>query len=126
MADQDPIITTQQPEVPKTPAAVQPPATQQPGAQAQVHQELHTPAKRVRISGGDDDVPDDAEVLELTPSHFKSRLTRAKNSVYKEHGLTAEQFKADLEELKTRRAKDEEQKLADMSEKERAQAEIKK
>jgi hypothetical protein len=124
---EDPIITSQQPETPPAKVVPATPPAAQPGAQAQGgHQEPHAPAKRVRISGGDDDVPDDAEVLELTPSHFKSRLTRAKNSVYKEHGLTAEQFKADLEELKTRRAKEEEDKLAEMGEKERHAAELKK
>lgn len=126
--EQEPIITTQQPDAPAAKQNAEPPAPQQqPAARASQQQSPeHAPAKRVRIAGGDDDVPDDAEVLELTPSHFKSRLTRAKNSVFKELGSSAEQLKADLEELKARRAKEEEQKLAEMTERERMAAEVQK
>lgn len=104
-----------------TPVAPQAPAVQQPVA---------TPAERIPtrklIGGDDDDIPDNADLIEMSPKSLKSRLERSNKKQLRDRFGTddMESIKAKLDKFAEYEAKQEEQRLAQLSEGERMKEEL--
>lgn len=92
---------------------------------AQVQESRPTTAKRI---GADEDLPEDADLLELSPRALASRIARATKKELKERFGTddPDEIKAKLARADELEAKEEERKLAEMTEKERLEAELAK
>jgi hypothetical protein len=81
--------------------------------------------KRASLKGDDDDIPDDADLLELTPRALKSRLTRHSKKELKERFGTDDpaEITAKLKRLEVLEKEEEERKAANLTEKERLEKE---
>jgi hypothetical protein len=92
-----------------------------PAAKAEGAQPASEP-KRVRLKG-DDEVPDDADLIEMSPRAFSARLGRMTSKQLKELFGTddVDQIKKDREELQTRRQKDEADRQAQLSKEQKAE-----
>lgn len=123
------------------PAATPPPAAQQqnkqPAATQQTAQtegaakEPKPEPKRVRLSGADEEIPEDAELIEMSSRTLKSRLNSAKKSevraLFEKWGVKdADELQQKLARAKELEAAEEERKRADMTENEKLQADLRK
>jgi len=88
-------------------------------------EEVQATAKRYKLEDDDDEIPEDADLLDLTPRGLKNRLTRAKNSVLKERfGTTdVDSIVAKLKKLEEFEEKEAKAKKEKMDKEERLAAE---
>lgn len=82
--------------------------------------------KTHKIESDDDDLPEDAELFELSPRALQSRIARATKKELKERFGTdnVDEIKQKLERADELQAKEEERVRAEMSEKERLEADL--
>lgn len=84
--------------------------------------------KRVRLGGADDELPEDADLIEMSPKAFKSRVARASTAELKRRFGTddLDEIEKEREELKTLRADKETRRLSELTEveKERERANV--
>lgn len=80
--------------------------------------ETKTEPKRAKLKDDDDDIPDDAELLELSPTALKGRLRRASKKELRDRFGTDDpnEIKAKLDRLAELEAKEEERENANKSE----------
>jgi hypothetical protein len=83
--------------------------------------------KPTRVTNDDDEIPDDAELVELSPRALKSRISRATSKELKERFGTdkPEEIQAKLAKWADLETKEEERKRAALTEKERLEADLK-
>lgn len=117
-AIETPVVTT---PATTTPAAVVP----TPAAVAKpvvATTPVVTEPKRVRLAAGDDEIPDDAEVIEMSKGALASRLARASSKDLKKRFGTDDPDKiaADLKELTDLRKEKEDARVATLSEVQKA------
>lgn len=103
---------------PPAPTPPPPPAVAKPGVPAPATPVVETAPKRVRLSGADDDVPEDADLIEMSKGALASRLARASSKDLKRRFGTddPDAIAKDLDELKTFRTEKEAQRVANLSE----------
>jgi len=117
----------QAPTPPVQQQAQQPPPVSPPvaaPAQPAIPVPIPAPAGRVptrKLIGDADDIPNDADLIELPPTALKGRLDRyAKKQLRERFGTdNVDQIRADLDELRVMRAEREERRLADLTETQR-------
>lgn len=109
------------------PAGVQEPAKPKP-AVAKVEGATVQETKRVRLKGGEDEIPEDADLIEMTPRAFAARVHRMSNKQLKELFGTddTDQIKKDQAELKEHRDNKEKARVEALSKEQKAEEEKRK
>lgn len=91
-------------------------------------EKAETTTKRARLGADDDDIPEEAELLELSSSALKKRLSRHTSKELKEKFGTADfgEIKKRLDRAAELEAAEEERTRAAMTERERLESDLKK
>lgn len=117
--DKAPVVPEKKDEKPAAPVTAAKPA------------ELPTEPKRVRISDADEEIPADADLIELSSKALKTRLNAAKKSEVRElfakFGVkNADELDAKFKRLKDLETEDEKRKREDMTATQKLEADLKK
>jgi len=125
-------VTTTEVVPPVAAPVVKPKEKETPAVTAKPEGEKTTPAepKRVRISDADEEIPPDADLIELSSKALKTRLNAAKKSEVRElfakFGVkNADELDAKFKRLKELETEDEKRKRNDMTATQKLEADLK-
>lgn len=131
--EETPKTTTEEPEAKPAPA---PKPGAKPATELAPKKDPATPSaeagpKRAKVGGDDDEVPDDAELIELSPSALKKRIARAstteQKALFARLGVdNADQLEKKVAKWQKLETEAEERARAEMSERERLETDLRK